>query len=71
MRTLREANATPVTLADGRGYRATSPALTTLLIRNPNGDRDADDPTFLLAGLVAPDLLDRAATELLSQENGR
>ena len=65
MRTLREANAEPASLSDGSGYRVRSPAVTTLVVRSLTGDRDADDPVFLLAGLVAPDLLDQAAIQLL------
>jgi hypothetical protein len=68
MRTLSEANAQPATLSDGRGYRVVSPAVTTLVVRAVSGDHDADDPVFLLAGLVSPALLDQAATQLLGME---
>jgi hypothetical protein len=62
----RDAGGASVQLADGQGYTLRNAVLTTLVMRIA-GDRQTRR-TFLVAGLVGPDLLARAGAELLAFE---
>jgi len=59
----REAGATPVPLVGAQAYELRTSVLSTLVIRT-DGDR-VNRRGWLLAGLVSPDLLRRAAADLV------
>lgn len=61
--TARDAGATPVEIERAQAYEMRSPLLTALVVRT-EGDR-ATRRGWLLAGLVRPELLRRAAVELV------
>jgi hypothetical protein len=55
----------PISLPAGEGYQASSPLLSLVVVARPGGRR-----TFLLAGLVAPAVLQQAAAELVTRPPG-
>jgi hypothetical protein len=59
----RDAGAAPVELTGATAYEVRAGVLTTMVVRT-DGDRSSRRG-WLLAGLVAPELLRRAATELV------
>jgi hypothetical protein len=59
----KQAGAAPVTMANGTGELIRTPLLSVLLVRASQFGR-----VFLLVGFTSPDLLVRAGTELLSDE---
>lgn len=64
LRSARDAGATPVAFTAGEGYETRTSLLAALVART-GGDRQSRR-TFLVVGAVTPDLLRRAATELLA-----
>jgi hypothetical protein len=58
------AGAAPVTFPNGTGRLIRTPLLSVLLVRSDRFDR-----IFLLVGLTGPDLLTKAATDLLTDED--
>jgi hypothetical protein len=56
-----QAGAAPVTFRNGTGRLIRTPLLSVLLVRSDRFDR-----IFLLVGLTGPDLLTKAATDLLT-----
>jgi hypothetical protein len=65
---VRDAGGTPAPLASGRGYQATSPLLSLLVVQAVGEPRPRR--AFLLAGLVDAALLREAAAELITLRPG-
>jgi hypothetical protein len=61
-----QAGAAPVTFPNGAGRLIRTPLLSVLLVRSDRFDR-----IFLLVGLTGPDLLTKAATDLLADVDNR